>query len=167
MSKSELSWAPAAGHDVEVLYAVDGPLGRIRLNRPRAINALDRASIDSLSAQLHTWADDDAIAAVVIDGAGDRGLCAGGDVRALREAVQAGNDEEALAYWAAEYAVNALIAIDAQKVGQWDTSGARSCCSRRQLMPAAFAANVNSPHTARGRLASLTRRPLCLWSHEA
>ncbi|MDO5739284.1 MAG: enoyl-CoA hydratase/isomerase family protein [Ornithinimicrobium sp.] len=110
MSKSELSWAPAAGHDVEVLYAVDGPLGRIRLNRPRAINALDRASIDSLSAQLHTWADDDAIAAVVIDGAGDRGLCAGGDVRALREAVQAGNYEEALAYWSAEYAVNALIA---------------------------------------------------------
>lgn len=106
----QLQWEPAPGHGEEVLYAVDGHLGRARLNRPRAINALDRASIDSLHQQLAAWADDDAIAAVVLDGAGERGLCAGGDVRALREAVQAGRFEEAEGYWEAEYAVDALIA---------------------------------------------------------
>ena len=42
----DLAWAPAPGNGPEVVYAVDGPLGRARLNRPRAINALDRASID-------------------------------------------------------------------------------------------------------------------------
>lgn len=106
----QLQWEPAPGHGEEVLYAVDGRLGRARLNRPRAINALDRASIDALQTQLTAWAQDDAVEAVVLDGAGERGLCAGGDVRALREAVQQGRYEEAEGYWAAEYAVDALVA---------------------------------------------------------
>ncbi|MFK5645906.1 3-hydroxyisobutyryl-CoA hydrolase [Ornithinimicrobium sp. LYQ121] len=111
MDKNEdLAWAPAPGHGPEVVYAVDGPLGRARLNRPRTINALDRASIDSLFQQLTTWAGDDSVSAVVLDGAGDRGLCAGGDVRALRESVLAGRHEEAVDYWRAEYGVNALVA---------------------------------------------------------
>lgn len=109
-SDEQLVWEPAPGHGDEVLYAVDGRLGRARLNRPRAINALDRASVDSLLAQLTAWADDDAVGAVLLDGAGERGLCAGGDVRALREAVLAGRHDEAVAYWEAEYAVDALIA---------------------------------------------------------
>ena len=110
MSDDELTWAPAPGHGDEVLYAVDGPLGRVRLNRPRTINALDMATIGSLHQQLAAWADDSDVSAVVVDGAGERGLCAGGDVRALREVVVAGRHEEAVAYWAAEYAVNALVA---------------------------------------------------------
>ncbi|GAA1173104.1 enoyl-CoA hydratase/isomerase family protein [Ornithinimicrobium humiphilum] len=112
MSKSDdlLPWAPAPGHGDEVLYAVDGPLGRVRLNRPRAINALDRPTIDSLLDRLGAWAADDAIAAVVIDGAGERGLCAGGDVRALRTSIVEGRQDEAVDYWRAEYAVNALVA---------------------------------------------------------
>lgn len=105
-----LTWQPAEGHGDGVVYAVDGPLGRVRLDRPRAINALDRASVDSLLHQLRAWADDDRIHAVVLDGAGERGLCAGGDVRALREAVLAGRQQEALDYWEAEYAVDALVA---------------------------------------------------------
>src|SRR5690554_484770 len=98
MSKSDdlLPWAPAPGHGDEVLYAVDGPLGRVRLNRPRAINALDRPTIDSLLDRLGAWAADDAIAAVVIDGAGERGLCAGGDVRALRTSIVEGRPDEAV-----------------------------------------------------------------------
>ncbi|ANS79075.1 3-hydroxyisobutyryl-CoA hydrolase [Serinicoccus hydrothermalis] len=105
-----LSWQPAPGHGEEVLYALDGPLGRVRLNRPRAINALDRASIDSLHQQLQAWADEDQVVAVVLDGAGERGLCAGGDVRALREAILEGREQEAVDYWEAEYAVDALVA---------------------------------------------------------
>ncbi len=110
MSDDELTWAPAPGHGDEVLYAVDGPLGRARLNRPRAINALDGPSIDSLLQQLTAWTDEPAVAAVVLDGAGDRGLCAGGDVRALREEVLAGRPARVVDYWRREYAVNALIA---------------------------------------------------------
>lgn len=109
-SDDRLDWAPAPGHGDAVLYAVDGPLGRVRLNRPRAINALDGATIDSLARQLPAFADDDAIAAVVLDGAGDRGLSAGGDVRALREAALMGRYDEVLGYWAAEYDVDQLIA---------------------------------------------------------
>ncbi|WP_281964905.1 3-hydroxyisobutyryl-CoA hydrolase [Serinicoccus marinus] len=105
-----LSWQPARGHGEEVLYALDGPLGLVRLNRPRAINALDRPSIDSLLQQLRDWARDEQVAAVVIDGAGERGLCAGGDVRALRESVLGGREQEAVDYWEAEYAVDALVA---------------------------------------------------------
>ncbi|AXH96988.1 enoyl-CoA hydratase/isomerase family protein [Ornithinimicrobium avium] len=119
MSKNELSWTPAPGHGEEVLYAVDGPLGRVRLNRPRAINALDRASVDSLHQQLHAWAEDDTVAAVVLDGAGERGLCAGGDVHALRQAVLDGRPGEAEDFWAAEYAVNALIAAYPKPYVAW------------------------------------------------
>lgn len=108
-SDDQLGWAPAPGHGDEVRYAVDGPLGRVRLNRPQAINALDRATVESLHQQLTAWAAEDGIAAVVLDGAGERGLCAGGDVRSLREAVRQGRYAEAEDFWAAEYAVNALI----------------------------------------------------------
>lgn len=93
-----------------VRYAVDGRLGRATLNRPRAINALDQPTVDSLHAQLTRWADDDAIAAVLLDGAGERGLCAGGDVRVLRDDVLAGRTSAAMRFWQTEYAVNALIA---------------------------------------------------------
>ncbi|WP_134772129.1 enoyl-CoA hydratase/isomerase family protein [Ornithinimicrobium flavum] len=115
----QLSWAPAPGHGEEVLYAVDGPLGRVRLNRPRAINAIDGPMIGSLHDRLHAWAGDVSVAAVVIDGAGDRGLCAGGDVRAVRESVLAGRPEEASGFWRTEYAVNALVAAYPKPYVAW------------------------------------------------
>ncbi|GAA5159147.1 3-hydroxyisobutyryl-CoA hydrolase [Ornithinimicrobium tianjinense] len=108
-SDEQLSWAPAPGHGDEVLYAVDGPLGRVRLHRPRAINALDLAAVESLRAQLAAWADDPAVEAVFLDGAGERGLCAGGDVRALRDAVQGGDHAAAEHYWEVEYAVDRQV----------------------------------------------------------
>ena len=59
-------------------------------------------------AQLQDWAEDDAVTAVSIEGAGDRGLCAGGDVRAIREAVLTGTGDP-IRFWADEYALNAAI----------------------------------------------------------
>lgn len=109
MSESELQWSPAQGHGDEVVYAVDGPLGRARLNRPKAINALDRASVDSLLTQLKAWADDPAIEAVFLDGSGERGLCAGGDIRELYTAITGGEPQMAVDYWAAEYELDLLI----------------------------------------------------------
>jgi len=88
----------------------DGKLGIITLNRPEAINALSREMIDGIAATLGDWAGDPQIAAVLFEGRGSRGFCAGGDVRAVRNEVLAGRPEVADAYFAAEYAMNGLIA---------------------------------------------------------
>lgn len=90
--------------------AIDGRLGLLRLNRPEAINALSRDMIDAIAAQLALWRNDDAIRAVLFTGNGPKGFCAGGDVRAIRQLMLDGRPEEADAYFAAEYAMNALIA---------------------------------------------------------
>ncbi len=104
--------APETAPEPEVLVRREGRdrrLGRLTLNRPRAINALTSAMVGLLDAALRDWADDPTVTAVVIDGAGERGLCAGGDIRAIREAVLAGTPERALAFWADEYRLNARI----------------------------------------------------------
>lgn len=67
----------------QVRFERRGALGLMTLDRPRAINALTGDMIDALAEQLADWATDDGIATVAIRGAGDRGLCAGGDVAAL------------------------------------------------------------------------------------
>jgi enoyl-CoA hydratase len=92
----------------EVLYARDGRLGRILLNRPKVINALTDHMVASVRAQLQDWAVDDLVGAVSIQGAGERGLCAGGDIRALRSVLMQGS-AGAVQFWADEYRMNAAI----------------------------------------------------------
>ena len=92
-----------------VLATTDGVLGRLTLNRPRAINALDITMIGILTDALQQW-QHDSVAVIVLDGAGDRGFCAGGDVRGLREHILTGDPEHAAGFFRAEYALNALIA---------------------------------------------------------
>jgi len=92
----------------EVLYARQGHLGRILLNRPRVINVLNNHMVTSILAQLQDWAQDDAVAIICIQGAGGRGLCAGGDIRALRTVVMDGSGET-VRFWAHEYRMNATI----------------------------------------------------------
>ncbi|MET0736491.1 MAG: enoyl-CoA hydratase/isomerase family protein [Microbacterium sp.] len=94
----------------EVLVRASGGLGRLTLNRPRAINALDYGMVGELSAALDAWEHDTDIDLVLLDGAGDRGLCAGGDVRGLAGQVTAGRIEDAAIFFRAEYALNARIA---------------------------------------------------------
>jgi enoyl-CoA hydratase len=84
-----------------------GALGLLTLARPQALNALTHGMIRALAAQLAAWVDDDGIKTVAIRGAG-RAFCAGGDVRAVREAVLAGSDA-GLALLRDEYHLNALI----------------------------------------------------------
>lgn len=93
----------------EALFARDGVLGRVLLNRPRAINSLTREMAVAVRAQLEEWAEDDAIAVVSLEGAGERGLCAGGDIRAVREAHLAGTTG-GVDFWADEYVLDAQIA---------------------------------------------------------
>lgn len=93
----------------DLLAARQGALGRIRLNRPRTINALTLEMIEAITSQLEEFANDERITAVALDGAGDRGLCSGADVRGIREWMVTGSGDPAR-FWRAEYALNALIA---------------------------------------------------------
>jgi len=110
MSDDE-KFAARPGMTDEVLYARDGRLGQILLNRPKVINALTGPMVTSVLAQLQDWAQDDAVLAVSIQGAGERGLCAGNDVRALREGLMQGHGSAgAVQFWAHESHLNAAIA---------------------------------------------------------
>ncbi len=93
----------------DVLAGVEDGVGRIVLNRPRAINALSLGMIGDLTTVLEGWASDDAVESVVLTGMGERGLCSGADVRALRELALAG-DPGVYDFFSREYALNALIA---------------------------------------------------------
>ena len=66
-----------------VLFETIGPLGLVTLNRPQALNALTLEMIAAMDPQLEIWAEDPAIGAIVVQGAGDRAFCAGGDLRAI------------------------------------------------------------------------------------
>ena len=72
-----------AEHAPEVLFRVVNRVALITLNRPAALNALSYPMIGELAALLERCRDDDQIVAVVLRGAGEKGFCAGGDVRAL------------------------------------------------------------------------------------
>lgn len=99
----------APSSDDSVLLRTDGRAAYITLNRPKAINALTHAMALHISAALADWEGDEKVEAVVITGAGERGLCAGGDIRAVREAVISGEPRAAAAFWRDEYMLNLAI----------------------------------------------------------
>ncbi|MDQ0770783.1 enoyl-CoA hydratase [Pseudarthrobacter defluvii] len=92
----------------EVLFDRRGRLGLVTLNRPRAVNALTAGMVDLLLRQLTAWAADDGVASVLVQGAGERGLCAGGDIVAIyRDMLHGGNGTAD--FWKTEYRLNSLI----------------------------------------------------------
>jgi enoyl-CoA hydratase len=92
----------------DLLTLAEPPLGRIRLNRPKAIHALTKDMCAAMTRALLAWRDDPAIAAVTLDHAEGRGFCAGGDVVMLRES-GAGDGSEARAFFHTEYRLNHLL----------------------------------------------------------
>ena len=99
----------------DIIFQVKGTLGVITLNRPKALNALNHGMCTALYDQLQVWADDAAIGAVLIKGAGEKAFCAGGDVVSLYHSGKAyvGGDESSTAwrdFFYAEYRMNAAIA---------------------------------------------------------
>ncbi|MEU0300717.1 enoyl-CoA hydratase/isomerase family protein [Streptomyces sp. NPDC006175] len=95
--------------DEPVLLHTEGHVLHITLNRPRALNALTHTMVRIVDEALVLAADDDAVTAVVIDGAGGRGLCAGGDIRSIYEDARAGR-RASVDFWRDEYRLNARIA---------------------------------------------------------
>jgi len=94
---------------LDALCRIDGAAGLITLNRPGALNALTLDAVRAMRAALDAWAHEPAVTRVVIEGAGEKAFCAGGDIRKLVEAGKAGRREEAQAFWREEYELNALI----------------------------------------------------------
>jgi enoyl-CoA hydratase len=92
----------------EVLFERKGVLGYILLNRPKALNALTLGMCELMTAQLKRWAQDDAVKAVVVRGAGEKAFCAGGDVVRLYEDGKAGRPYP-YQFWSTEYRLNTLI----------------------------------------------------------
>lgn len=99
-----------ADDEPSIVTRVEGAAGTILMNRPRALNALDDGMIDGLAAALNRFRDDPAVRLVVLEGAGGRAFCAGGDVRGVRAAVLAGEHSAVHRFFAAEYALNGAIA---------------------------------------------------------
>ena len=89
---------------------VNGRVGRILVNRPAALNALDLPMLHAIDAALASWRDDPHIHAVVIEGAGDRAFCAGGDIRTVRTSASNGDSDAIETFFATEYALNLTIA---------------------------------------------------------
>ena len=92
----------------DVLVNVRQGVGLITLNRPKAINSLTHPMVNAISPVLTDWADNDDVHTVIVDGAGERGLCAGGDLVALYHSARA-DGSVARSFWYDEYRLNAQI----------------------------------------------------------
>src|SRR4051812_48339853 len=97
----------------ELLARREGALGHITLNRPKALNALTLDMIRAIDAALTEWETDDEVRVVLLDGAGERGFCAGGDIKALYESAN-GDASFARGYFREEYALDHRIATYAK-----------------------------------------------------
>lgn len=95
--------------DGDLIVRREGAAGIIRLNRPKAINAMTLEMSRGIDAALDRFESDSAVAVVILEGAGERGLCAGGDIRGLYESSKAGGDLGKI-FWRQEYVMNARIA---------------------------------------------------------
>ena len=102
--------------------AGDRVIGRLTLNVEKTLNSLTREMVDVITDRLEAWADEDRVVAVVIDGAGDKAFCAGGDVQALRNSsveTPGGPCDYAEHFFAREYRMNYLLHTYAKPLICW------------------------------------------------
>jgi enoyl-CoA hydratase len=92
----------------DVITRVEGAVGRITLNRPKALHALNLAMCEAMTEALLAWRVNPAVQLILLDHTGERGFCAGGDIRMLAES-GAGDGAEARAFFHTEYRLNALL----------------------------------------------------------
>ncbi|WP_372891432.1 enoyl-CoA hydratase/isomerase family protein [Rhodosalinus sp.] len=100
----------------DILIRREGRAGRITLNRPGALNALTWEMCLEIDAALKDWAADDSVALVLIDGAGERAFCAGGDIAEMYRTGAQGDYDYGRRFWADEYRMNARMAEFAKPV---------------------------------------------------
>ena len=125
----------------EELTAASGKVGRVTLNIEATLNSLTLEMVDLLQAQLDAWADDDAIAAIFIEGAGEKAFCAGGDVQALHASsvgTPGGPCEYAETFFTREYRLDYTLHTYAKPIICWGHGivmggglGVMAACSHR------------------------------------
>jgi enoyl-CoA hydratase len=93
-----------------VLFHTSGRAAHITLNRPRALNALTHTMVRRIDEALTAWEREPGVETVVLTGAGERGLCAGGDIRAIHDDARDGDGTASALFWRDEYHLNARIA---------------------------------------------------------
>jgi enoyl-CoA hydratase len=96
------------GSDLPVITRVENGWGRLTLNRPKALHALNTQMCRLMTDALLAWRADPAVKAVLLDHAGERGFCAGGDIRMIAES-GAGDGALAREFFREEYRLNALL----------------------------------------------------------
>jgi enoyl-CoA hydratase len=99
----------AAVAEPDLIARREGAVGVIRLNRPKAINAVTLEMFRDIDKALDAFEADPAVSVILLEGAGERGLCAGGDIRALYESSKIHGDLGKI-LWREEYILNARIA---------------------------------------------------------
>ena len=90
----------------DIHIQVEGRVGRITLNRPKALNAVTYQMCLDIDQALQNWAGDDAVAMVLIDAVGDRAFSAGGDLGEMYATGTAGNFDYGRRFWRDEYRMN-------------------------------------------------------------
>ena len=95
--------------DGDLIVKSEGALGVIRLNRPRTINAITHDMVGGINTALDVFERDSSIGVVLIEGAGERGFCAGGDIRGLYDSIREGGNLGKV-FWRDEYILNSRIA---------------------------------------------------------
>ena len=98
------------GDSDEILTHASDGVRFLTLNRPKAINSLTHSMVTTMHSVLRDWAHDDDVRAVVIRGAGERGLCAGGDIVAIYHSIHTDGGAETRKFWHDEYVLNHYIA---------------------------------------------------------
>jgi enoyl-CoA hydratase/carnithine racemase len=101
--------AAVADSEPDLIARREGPVGVIRLNRPKAINAVTLEMFRDIDKALDQFEADPEVGLILLEGAGDRGLCAGGDIRALYESSKVHGDLGKI-LWREEYILNDRIA---------------------------------------------------------
>jgi enoyl-CoA hydratase len=108
MSETLPKTGDAAAGEPEVLVRIEGRVGRLTLNRPKALHALTTNMCRLMTEALLAWQADPAVELVMIDSSGERGFCAGGDIRMLYDdAAQGGR--LAREFFFVEYRLNELL----------------------------------------------------------
>ncbi len=93
----------------DLIVRREGAAGVLRLNRPKALNALTLEMTREIVVAIKAFEADPAVGLVLLEGAGERGLCAGGDIRGLYESARVHGDLGKV-FWREEYLLNARIA---------------------------------------------------------
>ncbi|MZD09582.1 enoyl-CoA hydratase/isomerase family protein [Streptomyces sp. SID5785] len=96
--------------DAPVLLRTRGRAAHLTLDRPRALNSLTLPMIRRIAEALDAWEHDPSVGTVVLTGAGERGLCAGADIRLFHDDARSGDGSRSEAFWRAEYRLDARIA---------------------------------------------------------